>query len=95
VVHIDVERRWGPLWASASRSTGGAGHQPIKEFKKQTGLDAFKDIKGVTVYGLSSRRTRHRGGDGDSELEDALNQMVSRRSRFKKLEEGEDDLPVA
>lgn len=54
VVHVDVE--------AAMKSTTGkfvAEHraaldlEPIEEFKKKSGLDAFKDIKDVTVYGTT------------------------------------------
>lgn len=56
VVHIDVEAvRGSTLWSFVNEHKAGAGIDlsGLEEFKAQTGLDPFRDIKGVTVYGAA------------------------------------------
>lgn len=57
LVHIDIEAALKCSIVDTLRSSHELGEAGIDEFKKETGLDPFTDIKDITLYGF----------DGDSD----------------------------
>jgi hypothetical protein len=97
---VDAEAKWvvhADLDAVMASRTGRfiAAHKaemdlgPLEEFKKKTGLDAFRDIHGVTVYGTTESPDEavaiiH----GNDKVESAVNALMAGDETVAKVELG-------
>ena len=88
VVHVDVEAAMGStIGKCVVEHQSELNLEPLNQFNKYTGLDAFKDIKGITLYSQSIEAD---GGVvvvvGTAKIEESVNRLAAQDKTMHKVE---------
>ncbi len=89
VVHVDVETAMGStVGKCVVEHQKDLDLEPLNQFNKYTGLDAFKDIKGITLYSQSIEAD---GGVvvavGTAKIEECVNRLAAQDKTMHKVVE--------